>query len=100
MTVNKLIGIILITSIVIFNILKQKYLIIVINGNKAYTTKNYTISIEKYKKAISSKYANSGIIRGYILIELKHGNPNNAKEFLDKLLKESLMTMSFKGLSN
>ena len=88
MTVSKAVGIVLITAIILFNILKRKYLINVIKGNRAYTAKDYATAIEEYKKAVSSKYANAGIIRGYILIELKHGDPERAKEVLDKLLAE------------
>lgn len=86
MFVSKIIGLILIALIISFSIYKQSYLINVIKGNKAYAIKDFDTALEKYKKAVTSKFVNAGVIRGYILIELKHGNPETANEVLTNIL--------------
>lgn len=91
MFANKILGLILIAIIIGFNIYKQSYLLNVIKGNKAYAIKDFDTALKKYKKAVSSKFVNAGVIRGYILIELKHGNAETA----NKVLTDILSTRTF-----
>ncbi len=86
MFVSKIIGLILIALVIGFNVYKQSYLLSVIKGNKAYAIKDFDTALEKYKKAVSSKFVNAGVIRGYILIELKHGNAETANKVLTDIL--------------
>lgn len=92
MFVSKIIGLILIALIIAFNIYKQSYLLNVIKGNKAYAIKDFNTALEKYKKAVSSKFVNAGVIRGYILIELKHGNAETANKVLTDILNTRTFT--------
>ena len=91
MFASKILGLILIAIIIGFNIYKQSYLLNVIKGNKAYAIKDFDTALKKYKKAVSSKFVNAGVIRGYILIELKHGNAETA----NKVLTDILSTRTF-----
>ena len=92
MFVSKIIGLILIALVIGFNIYKQSYLLNVIKGNKAYAIKDFDTALEKYKKAVSSKFVNAGVIRGYILIELKHGNAETAHKVLTDILSTRTFT--------
>lgn len=92
MFISKITGLILLTLIIGFNIYKQSYLLKVIKGNKAYAIKDFDTALKNYKKAISSKFVNAGVIRGYILIELKHGNANIANKVLTDILNERTFT--------
>lgn len=92
MFVSKIIGLILIALVIGFNIYKQSYLLNVIKGNKAYAIKDFDTALEKYKKAVSSKFVNAGVIRGYILIELKHGNAETANKVLTDILSTRTFT--------
>ena len=92
MFVSKIIGLILISLVIGFNIYKQSYLLNVIKGNKAYAIRDFDTALEKYKKAVSSKFVNAGVIRGYILIELKHGNAETANKVLTDILSTRTFT--------
>lgn len=87
MYVNTLIGFIALAIVLGFNIYRQSYLLSVIKANKAYVAKDFETALEKYKKAISSKFVNASTIRGYVLIELKYGSAENAKNVLSDILK-------------
>ena len=84
----KIPGLILMAAVILFSIFRNRYFFNIIKGNKAYVAKDFDTTISEYRKAVSFKNVNASFIRGYILIELKHGEPQKAKETLDKILSE------------
>ena len=81
-------GLILMAVVILFSIFRNRYILNILKGNKAYAAKDFTTTISEYRKAVSFKNVNASFIRGYILIELKYGESQKAKETLDKILSE------------
>ena len=88
MYVSAMLGLLLLTILIIWNVYTSRYAFDAIKGNKAYSRKDYTSAIYYYSRAISCKTVPSSIIRGYVIIQLKYGNPKEALDTLSSILSE------------
>lgn len=85
--VNYPLGLAILLITIGFSFYSKLFIIDALNGNKAYLAKDYKTALLKYKKAASSKFVSSNVITGYMLIELKCGDPKTALDYIENILK-------------
>ncbi|SHE85217.1 tetratricopeptide repeat protein [Clostridium fallax] len=85
--INVLVGSIIFWIYLIYKAFKHKDLIFGLLGNFAYSKKNYDKALKWYKKAALSNSSKAKIIKSYILVELKEGSLERAKNVFNKIIK-------------
>lgn len=67
--------------LLIYLIITKKHYIKVFKAMKSYKLEDYKTTLEYYRDAAMSPWANAPIIINYLICELKYGKPSLAKEY-------------------
>ena len=84
--VNSILFFLALAAVAIYLFITKGYFISVFKGTKAHKNEDYKTALDYYRKAVQAKNVNGSIISSYILMELKHGNVDKAKKYIDENL--------------
>lgn len=72
--------------LLIYLVITKKHYIKVFKAMKSYKLEDYKTTLEYYRDAAMSPWANAPIIINYLICELKYGKPSLAKEYINENL--------------